>query len=102
MNTVNGVGARPRRRSGIKVRSEGGRHALHDPTSGRVCVINDTALAVWELCDGATATEEMVASICMVFDAAPDHVLADLEETLATLTEAGLLEWLDAPGDATC
>ena len=96
MNTINGVQGLPRRRSGIEVRSEGDRHTLRDVATGTVCVVNDTALAVWELCDGTTAPEEMVTSICMVFDAAPDLVLTDLEETLATLTEAGLLEWLTA------
>ena len=100
MDTINGVQGLPRRRSGIEVRSEGDRHTLHYAATGTVCVVNDTALAVWELCDGTTAPEEMVASICMVFDAAPDLVLTDLEETLATLTEAGLLEWLTAR-DAT-
>ena len=102
MNTIDGVQGLPRRRSGIQVHSEDGSHTLHDPARGTVCVVNDTALAVWELCDGATATEEMAASICMVFDAAPDLVLADLEGTLATLTEAGLLDWRGQSGDPPC
>ena len=93
MNTIDGVQGLPRRRSGIEVQSDGGSHTLRDPASGTACVVNDTALAVWELCDGTTAPEEMVASICMVFDATPDRVLADLEEILATLTDAGALEW---------
>ena len=44
--------SRPARRTDVRLQHKDDGHALYDPGCGAVHLLNDTALAVWELCDG--------------------------------------------------
>jgi hypothetical protein len=59
-------------------------------------VLNPTARAIWELCDGGTRIDEMVAAICEVFAVSPSAAASDVERTLATLSVADLIVWSGA------
>jgi pyrroloquinoline quinone biosynthesis protein D len=67
----------PRRRDGVKLRREGDAHIVWDPVGGPAHLLNETALAIWQLCDGETSPQEMVAASCMLFAVDPDQVAQD-------------------------
>lgn len=92
----------PRRRADVEVRRDaaGAAHVLHDPSSGVRSVVNETALAIWQLCDGATRPHEMVRGACELFGAPGDVVAGDVHRALADLSAAGLVDWVRAPGGA--
>ena len=87
---------RPARREGVWVRRAGDENALVDSTSSTVHLLNETALAIWELCDGKTEPEEMIAAIVELSGVDRDAVSQDVERILTEFGEAGLLSW--APG----
>ncbi len=84
---------RPARRDGVWVRRSGDENALFDPTSSAVHLLNETALAIWELCDGQTDPEEMIAAIVEVSGLERDAVTQDVRRILSELGDAGLLTW---------
>jgi len=53
--------------------------------------LNQSAAALWELCDGSTTIDEMVMAICAVSSIPADRARDDVERTLAELRRAGLL-----------
>jgi hypothetical protein len=63
-------------------------------------VLNPTARAIWELCDGRTQPQEMIDAICDVFAVAPEAAKTDVERTLDGLNAAGLITWMET-GEAT-
>ena len=84
---------RPMRRSGVWLRQVSGENAVYDPTMGSVHLLNDSALAIWHLCDGDIDPEEMVAAICELSRMHRDVVSEDVERVLNEFEAAGLLEW---------
>lgn len=70
---------------------------LTDASGRRRLRVDETALALWELCDGETTVDEMVAACCDLFDAAPAVVARDVAATLDKLGQADLLRWQAVP-----
>lgn len=54
-------------------------------------VLNPTAFALWELCDGVTSVAEMVEAVCQLFDITADRAVADVADGLRQLRDAGLV-----------
>ncbi len=88
---MTGSTQKPLRRPDVEVSEVGPGHVLVDRASGDAHVINDTALALWELCDGRTARAEMVDAICELFSAPRDRVDGDVRATLDEFERLGLL-----------
>ena len=89
---------RPRRRHDVWLRSVGGEHAVFDPVSKGLYMLNETARAIWELCDGDTTADEMVMAICEVSGLPPDVVAEDVHRTLSEFDRLGMLEWDEPVG----
>jgi hypothetical protein len=85
---------RPSRREEVWVRRAEKENALFDPATESVLLLNDTALAIWELCDGDTHPEEMVVAICDLSGLHEEVVAEDVERTLTEFDKAGLLNWV--------
>jgi PqqD family protein of HPr-rel-A system len=82
----------PRRRDDVWLRARGNENAVFDPATGGLHLLNETARALWELCDGETTPDEMVRAICEL-SGLPDEVVAeDVHRTLAEFESLGLLE----------
>ena len=88
----------PVRRTDVVLVDDGERSMLVAPGQDGTHVLNPTARAIWELCDGVTLPEEMVAAICEVFVVTPAQAVADVERTLEELTRVGLITWASPPG----
>ena len=85
----------PRRAAGLTVEHRHDDNVLTTP-DGRAHRLNNTALALWELCDGSTAPSEMVQALDQFFDADRDEIDAAVGRILDDLAELGLVEWVDA------
>ena len=79
------------RASGAELKRDGARVFVRDAGRTVVLSLNDTAAALWELCDGSTSIEEMVTAICDMSSIPPSRARSDVETTLALFEQAGLI-----------
>ncbi len=91
------AGLRPLRKEGLFLRQAKGENAVYDPESGKVHLLNATAWAIWDLCDGDTDPEEMIDAICEISRMHRDLVSEDVRRVLKEFDEAGLLVWQTEP-----
>ena len=94
MSDIQGASV-PRRGPGLRIsHGEDGTVIVDgDGDGAEVAALDDTAAALWELCDGDTDVEEITEAVCTVWDVAPDVARRDVRATLGTLRDAGLLDW---------
>lgn len=90
---VDGSTALPQQRPGTWLRQSEDENVVVDTDNSRLHVLNDTALALWELCNGQNTVEEMITAVCELFGEPADVVRRDVESTLAGFDGAGLLLW---------
>ncbi len=86
---------RPLRRNDVWLRQRGRENAVIDPARGEVYIMNHTALAIWDLCDGTTKPEEMMAAICEVTSLPSEVVAEDIERILLEFDAAELIRWVE-------
>ena len=86
------LSSRPRRRTGLQLRVSGDEAVLVDRSSEAVHVLNDTALALWQLCDGETTVEEMVVAAVGLFDAQERRLERDVLDALDAMASRGILD----------
>lgn len=84
---------RPVRKPEVWLRQAGEENAVYNPATGSVFLLNETALAIWDLCDGETSPEEMVTAVVELTGMHPDVVTEDVDRILGEFEEAGLLTW---------
>jgi hypothetical protein len=87
----------PRRRDDVLLFDEDTRSVLAAPDQDVTHVLNPTARAVWELCDGMTTLDELAAAICQVFSVSPEVAAADVSAVIEQLVAAELVVWADLP-----
>jgi hypothetical protein len=90
---LDGPGAAlPLRAEGVVSRSLGARLVLYHPVSREVSVLNATAAAVWEMCDGATPVADAVERLRQRFHVGDTRdVAGDVAAVVRTLVERGLV-----------
>jgi hypothetical protein len=86
LNTV------PRRSEKVVVHRDGALVDVLVDDSGDAFRLNDTAYALWELCDGTTTVGEMVEAASELFAAPPDVLRHDVTAALQLLTDAHLIQ----------
>ena len=85
---------RPVRRRDVWLRNAKDEIAVYNPGTGDVYLLNETALAIWDLCDGETLPDEMMNAICDVTSLPPEVVAEDVERILLEFDTAALIEWV--------
>ena len=86
---------RPCRLPGTSLEQRGDHVIVFDADRNVMLALNQSAAALWELCDGSTTIEEMVLAICEVSATPADRARDDVERTLAEFERAGLLVAID-------
>jgi PqqD family protein of HPr-rel-A system len=82
----------PCRRADVVYQSAGEETLLYDPLADAVHVLNPTALAVWELCDGQHTLADIEAYLRVHFgDPVGQDVAGDVEAVLDTFEKEGLV-----------
>ncbi len=80
---------RPKRRNGLLTRKIDNELLVFDQASSEGHALNETAAAVFRLCDGETAQTSMVAALSLELGRAIDPEIVEL--AIAELADAGLL-----------
>lgn len=65
--------------------------------AGARLLLNDTAAAAWELCDGQTRVAEIVGAMGELYSASLATIERDVWSALRELQRLGLVELLDGP-----
>ena len=65
--------------------------ALYDELGQLLILLNTSAAAVWERCDGATTLNAMVRELAAAHPADADVIEGDVRQTVGKLAELGLL-----------
>jgi PqqD family protein of HPr-rel-A system len=81
----------PLRKGDVWVRREGDQTAVYDPDTTRFHMLNPTALAIWEACDGETTVAEIIEAVIELTDAETARATEDVTRALQNLLDAGLL-----------
>lgn len=87
---------RPRHLPGTRLEQREGRVIICDADHKVMLALNESAAALWELCDGGTTIEEMVMAICELSSISARQALEDVERTLSEFERAGLLLSIEA------
>jgi hypothetical protein len=86
---------RPARKAGVWLRQASAENVLFDPDTQSAHLVNHTALAIWDLCDGDTDPGEMIEAICAVSGMPEEVVAEDVRRTLESFERAGLITWME-------
>lgn len=81
----------PRQLPGVEVRGDGPEACLVASSTGVELLVNPTARAIWEQCDGITTVDELVSAICQLFDVSRTTAAADVRQVIEELEQAGLV-----------
>ena len=65
--------------------------AIYNPSTGDVHFLNDSARAIWELCDGETSVSEMAEAISELTGIPKEEAARDVSETIERLLDLGLV-----------
>lgn len=84
--------ATPERRADLRLEHRADRAVLVTAADEEVGVLDTTAAALWELCDGDTAVDEIVDAVCSVWAVDREVAVRDVELTLTRLEAEGFLE----------
>jgi PqqD family protein of HPr-rel-A system len=85
---------RPARAPRVWIRKTRAETLAYNRETGGAHLLNETALAIWDLCDGQTSAEEMIEAICQLCGMHPDVVGEDVDRILAEFEAAGLVVWV--------
>lgn len=85
------VVATPMRHGQAWVRRGGDDAAVYNPDRGTLHLLNASALAIWELCDGATTGREMAEAVAELTDLDPAAAEGDVVATLDELARQELI-----------
>jgi Coenzyme PQQ synthesis protein D (PqqD) len=88
-------GARPVRRAGCVSVELDENVALYDEIGQLLILLNPSAAAVWERCDGETTIDDMVRALSSLHPDQAGEIVGDVHLTVDKLRELGLV------GDAT-
>lgn len=84
---------RPRQSDAVRPMRSNGALLLFDHDGMPLGELNESAAALWELCDGQTTADEMVDAVCMACPIVRDDAEIDVARALDELSRAGLIVW---------
>jgi len=81
----------PERRGGTSTVALDDNVALYDEVGQLLLLLNTSAAAVWERCDGATALDDMVRELAAAYPGDAADIGEDVRQTVGKLIELGLV-----------
>jgi PqqD family protein of HPr-rel-A system len=82
---------KPRAIEGLEIRVVGGEWLVHDPTNGKVHVLNESAGEILKLCDGDRTYDDIAKSLSDGTGADSKQVADDVALMIRQFTELGLV-----------
>lgn len=83
--------ATPTRHGEAWVRRDAEETAVYNPDTGALHLLNPSALAIWELCDGSTTGEEMAGAVAELTELDLDRARVEVGVALDELSRQGLV-----------
>ncbi len=77
--------------AGVSAEIVGTQFALHDPATGQVHFLNESAALIWDLCDGTRTLSDITREVARLYSRPVELVASDVERVLAELRTSGLL-----------
>jgi hypothetical protein len=71
--------------------NEDGLWSIYNKETETLHLLNDSARAIWELCDGNTSAKEMARAVTQLTGVDYEDAKKDIETTLAELFSLGLV-----------
>ena len=93
-------GGRPMRRAGCVAVELDDNVALYDDVGQLLILLNPSAAAVWDLCDGETTVDDMVQALTSLHPDQAAEIGGDVQLTVDKLGELGLVVDAAAGADA--
>ena len=94
-----GSTSRPRQRAGVAAFPVANELVLLSPGGEVAHALNETAAAVWSLCDGRHAPLDMLAALRARYDGKNVTILADITSALFRLQQLGLIDLARRSGE---
>jgi coenzyme PQQ biosynthesis protein PqqD len=69
-----------------------GEVVIYDEADGSMHLLNNAAAAVWMLCDGSSAVDQIIGELAEAYGADEAQIAKDVTELMSQLTSKGLLE----------
>lgn len=91
MSHTNGKNRPPTRVAGVTVESRSDRPRLTNASGMQQIVLNETSLAIWDLCDGDTTVDEMVEAVVIASGISEAQARHDVEFALEEFYRLGVL-----------
>jgi hypothetical protein len=85
------VKSMPARRAGASVVELDDNVAVYDDVGQLLILLNTSAAAVWDRCDGQTTVDDMVRALAAAHGADADDIAEDVRRTVTKLAELGLV-----------
>lgn len=83
---------RPRARQDVRCKLLDNGFVLIDPTNDTAHTLNVPASIIWDSCDGNHTADQIAEALRGIPGSEKRDLLSDVNETIATFREAGLLE----------
>jgi hypothetical protein len=85
----------PKRRDDLVARREDPDLLLLDPVSGQVKVLNETAVFIWDRCDGEKTLDSVMEEMAAIYDGiSAEEIENDLVMVINKFVSSGLVEEL--------
>lgn len=81
----------PERRGELVQSASSDGWTIYEPATDSLHVLNDTARAIWELCDGSTTHREMAEAVSELTGLDLESAEQDVRSTLALLAQLNLV-----------
>lgn len=89
---------RLRRRDDLVVHELDGEGLIYDPLSADTHRLNETALFIWQCCDGGRASSDIAKSVANTFDITAPAAVPHVEAALEQLKKSRLVEVRNGTG----
>jgi hypothetical protein len=83
----------PAHEDGLQLEEMAGESLLYSDVTNKTVYLNDTASAIWKLCDGTRSVEDLVALLREAYGDAEHNFEADVRGTIDELLAQGALRW---------
>ncbi len=67
---------------------------LFHPAQTKIMYCNETASLIWQLCDGQSTPQEIVALLAAAYPEAADTIADDVQATLQQFAQHGAIEFV--------
>ncbi len=85
---------KPRRKADYQLEMIDNELLLFHPAQARILYCNQSASLIWQLCDGQSTTQEIVALLAAAYPEAADGIADDVRATLQQLAQHGAIEFV--------